>query len=1193
MRYIDFLKPAEGFQYSINLLYDQGSNNKIRGYIPTISTIEILKDYLKKLYYGKGEASTVLIGPYGKGKSHLLLILLTLINQKEENKEALSDLITSIERVDIETAQLCRMILAENIKLLPVIINGSHINLQQSFLLALNDALNRNGINDIKPKTYFDTVLDIINNWKENFKDTIEMLKVELFKEGIKLHDLEQGLSRYDHNSFEAFKKAYLTVSSGIEFNPMVNSDVVRLYDETNFLLCENYGYKGMFIVFDEFSKFMESSVTNNTSKDLKILQDFAELASRSNNKQQLNFACITHKTINEYISKLPKEVINSWRAIEGRFKGLYLTSSSKQNYELISNAIVKDRKKLKDFIEPQHNDYFNKIERAISIFEGIYSEKQFKENIGIDCFPLNPVSVYCLPKISEKVAQNERTLFTFLCKEEKNTLADFILENEGEMKLLNLDAIYNYFEELFKKEIFNDLVHSTWIKSDAALRKCKLLIEEEIIKSLAVIYIVNEFDKLSPNEETLVTALNYTEDEILQTLTSLREKNLIYIKRSNGYINFTPISEMNVRSKIETVKNTRVKNFNISEELHKVSNPGYILPKRYNDDYKMVRYFKNVYMTIEQVNAFDDASSLSEFYNSDGVIINLIYFEDIEKTHAIKILSKFQNERIVICIPEKPFDKVEPLKELVAIRILKEDKTFLSEESLAGQLIEIYEDDLVEDIKRYIETFFTVENRKCRYYIEGKKVLINRKAELNKFVSEICTRKFNETPVINNELINKNNITTVITKARGKIIEFLLDSFNNSTVLPLEGYGPEVTIYRATIKRFELDKKNVPNDTRLANVLELIRNFIHLSEAENKCFKDLYEVLTGENIGLRKGIIPIYLAFIIREFKEEAIIYFGSKGSKELELSYDTLNNINANPDDYYIRIEKGTKEKEEYLNLLASLFGRQIKEKDWATNKYVAIVKGMQYYIQSLSQFARTHKYEVKGEEINVSIVRIRTELLKYDINSREFLFKKLLKITETKNFHDCFNKIKEIKDYLDNAVNSLRDYLIDKTKTTVNSSYKGLLTQNLKLWYEGLDVSKKEHLYNLTTNRFLEFVKQLENHDEAYVINKVAKIITGLSVEDWQDDTIIHYSKDLSLIIKSVDDLKVNELDSSDGIYKVEINRNGEAVEKSFNVEEVSEIGVTLLNEIEELFDEYGEAIEANEKRNILMSLLKKYM
>ena len=36
-------------------------------------------------------------------------------------------------------------------------------------------------------------------------------------------------------------------------------------------------GYSGIYVVFDEFSKYLESGLNINSKKDIKLLQDFAE----------------------------------------------------------------------------------------------------------------------------------------------------------------------------------------------------------------------------------------------------------------------------------------------------------------------------------------------------------------------------------------------------------------------------------------------------------------------------------------------------------------------------------------------------------------------------------------------------------------------------------------------------------------------------------------------------------------------------------------------------------------------------------------------------------------------------------------------------------------------------------------------------------------------------------------------------
>ena len=76
----DIISIASGFQSSVNLEYDLNKIEKIEGYIPTEQSVSILGRFLHSYYYNsdpQGRA-VVLIGPYGRGKSHLLLVLSAL-----------------------------------------------------------------------------------------------------------------------------------------------------------------------------------------------------------------------------------------------------------------------------------------------------------------------------------------------------------------------------------------------------------------------------------------------------------------------------------------------------------------------------------------------------------------------------------------------------------------------------------------------------------------------------------------------------------------------------------------------------------------------------------------------------------------------------------------------------------------------------------------------------------------------------------------------------------------------------------------------------------------------------------------------------------------------------------------------------------------------------------------------------------
>ena len=94
----DFVEIDKRFQNSINLQLDLQDDTKLESYIPTKSSLLILQKYLKSVMGQEKEKATILIGPYGKGKSHLLLVLLQILSAPENEK--VNDLVQRISRID-------------------------------------------------------------------------------------------------------------------------------------------------------------------------------------------------------------------------------------------------------------------------------------------------------------------------------------------------------------------------------------------------------------------------------------------------------------------------------------------------------------------------------------------------------------------------------------------------------------------------------------------------------------------------------------------------------------------------------------------------------------------------------------------------------------------------------------------------------------------------------------------------------------------------------------------------------------------------------------------------------------------------------------------------------------------------------------------------------------------------------------
>ena len=87
--------------------------------------------------------------------------------------------------------------------------------------------------------------------------------------------------------------------------------------------------------------------------------------------------------------------------------------------------------------------------------------------------FPLLPLTSYCLFNISAKVAQNERSVFTFLANDEHGSLINLLDKNE----MLGVDVVYDYFENLFRENKGMPEIHNEWLQADYALNKAMVSI--------------------------------------------------------------------------------------------------------------------------------------------------------------------------------------------------------------------------------------------------------------------------------------------------------------------------------------------------------------------------------------------------------------------------------------------------------------------------------------------------------------------------------------------------------------------------------------------------------------------------------------------------------------------------------------------------------------------------------------------
>lgn len=1179
----------ESFKSSINLYLNLNNRNKVLRYIPTKSSVRFLNEYLMAVRQNKEQAS-LLIGPYGKGKSHLLLVLLAIVTMERnvENTKIVEELIARIRTVDDigeVVADNIEFIWKSKDRFLPVLITNTQEDLNQAFLYALNDALKREGITGLIPDTYYSLAIEKIANWEDEYPETYDLFVHAVSEHGISIGELKAGLTAFSKKDLEIFTSIYPRLTSGSEFNPMAVSDPFSLYKSVCAKLVEEFGYSGIYIVFDELSKYIESQNSTSSGINMKLLQDMCELANDSK-AEQIFITMVAHKSIKEYGKYLSAETINAFTGIEGRIIEKLFVTSSKNNYELIKNAIIKDEERVKDI--PNYAFYLgdSKMESYYQIpaFKSKFDKNDFKKVVLEGCYPLNPVSAYLLLNVSEKVAQNERTLFTFISNDEPNSMHRYVTNHSREMLWsVGADLIYDYFSGLFKKEVINEHVHNEWLNAEYALSKCATEEQRKIIKALAIFLIVNKDEEMPADEHGLALATGISNArEIVEELIA---SQLVYKKGSTNNIVFKTRAGSALKTEIKRQRSLKGDRVNYGKVFESITKKYYVIPRKYNADHTMTRYYRHEYMAVEDFLSLADASVLFEADNyADGKVLSLFSTGKIDFSKVRKQLKELNCRKLIVICPKCSFGMLKQALDYEILQELKNNVSFTADNEILKRELPILEEDLSKELEECLYQMYE-EDSECKvFFLNGDTLSSKKSIEVEAVVNSCCKVIYDKTPIINNEMINRHNISTGQTKkARINIIHAILEHEDNEQFY--EGTNQEATIYRSLFCSTGI--KTGIASKEIEEVLFIIKEYIESCSEQKRSLQNLINMLVTEPYGIRRGVLPIYLGYLLSQRNEDIVVYFSDM---EVQMTAEIIVNMCESPEDYALFMSKVDLQKEKYIDSLNILFGVQ-DNRNLSVNRIKNILICMQRWFRALPPVSRNASdfsdYE-KADDVKIQLVKIRKLLQKVDFNPYEELFVKLPEIFHTEeDLEATYNLIDKCKTAYDDYFDWVLQSATEGTCEVFATRKKQELYHVVKEWYDNQSIISKSGLHGGRITNLMSAIENLNVYNDSEVTKKIIKAVTDVYVENWNDSSYHDYVQALQNVKLEVECLKDQK--TEDKLKLSFVGKNGKSIEKYY--EPVTEsTGTVLRNIIEDTLEEYDD-LSINDRVAILLEMIEK--
>lgn len=1034
------------YKTSINLAFDFSDPNVLNNYIPSVTHENAINSFLEGITKKSSARAHIIYGPYGTGKSYLTNVFINMISPK-----SIFETSKAYKKIDLDSDftklnDSYKLFKLTRKTFIPIFFNGYEGDLNSLIYEKLSPIIKE--LNITIENDFYGVYLEVTSNWKAKFPSTYKNFIDELKRANFQLSDFEASVERNQKKAIQFFTDTYSKLTSGAKLRSYSSKNSLQVLEKV--LAYLNKFNKGIVIVYDEFGRFLQNTNENNLVSILQDLQDIAELAN--NGSDNFSFILIAHKPINSYFLRFPSDYKPEFERIEKRFKQHPITTNDKITYKL-ARYIIEDSDHQPTKLKP------NQVEKILdsinkSNFFKEFSQKEIIQDLIKGINPFNAFTIAYLNYLSSVYGQNERSMMSFL-----NHAANGNFSEKG----ISIYAVNDYFfpsADLIPEDSSYLKILKKKIHNNPLFLKNRELLKLFTLISFWYALGLNKIQEI--NAASFSYFLGYSEVYIDQQLEQLENNHLIRKNLSTKSYEPFESSGINIERIVnDNIVNSTIDNLKVNKVLIDILGYGFLRASFFNYKFKTTRFaIVNFILGLNVVNNIDKPNDF---------IINIFLIDQTtSKSEISKLIESYSSEKYMSILIHKC--NISTLKErldkLISAYYVKHNRSEFINHSNFIEDLEYYISELKILIKQMIGPIVTTSFDDQYFYL-GKSFKIQNKYQLITNLSEIMNQLYPNTIVINNDQINKFNLTSVqknaIENLGNKLIKFehVMDGTN----------GPDVLAYLTIFKENNYDPFEFETE-RFGNYDELHQKVYKLLSKEVKVI-ELSKILIDKEFGysMRKPLIPIVLLGILRPIWDN-LMFFGNKTFiKDISYSFfqEMLFDENANYTvSRIIYNQNQLQAMNEIINKLSNY------EKNKYLPKHIRAFKASTNWLRDLGQFVQqTHAFSK-----NTSIFRdlvLQSEFIPLE----------------------AFDRIGKGFSNIDDPIEEINSFLKNKSVNILNSIYSIFKVNTFeKLKIKTQDFKKEVHVGNKLAATIIKSKTDLE------LINDLSKSILEIDFKDLSD-------------------------------------------------------------------------------------------
>jgi hypothetical protein len=709
-----------------------------------------------------------------------------------------------------------------------------------------------------------------------------------------------------------------------------------------------------LFVVVDEFGKTLEHAAKIDPEQELYFLQRLAEFCNVST--RNIILLCSLHQNFGSYARKLNLNQRDEWMKVKGRFSEIVFTEPVEQLLLLGAQQI---KGVAKTVMDNKSFEVLFDIARRSKMVAPNYSFETAKS-----LYPLDPISAICLTMAIQRYGQNERTLFSFLTAVGKGSLQDFEPQANLTYNLANVYdySVYTFYS--FLSEANSDSMQWRAIRTAIERVESGIVHPSQIelaLKLVKTIGLLNIFagSNVSFSKEMLIAyaknALGIAKPETVLDKLVL-SKIIRYAAYKSQYILFEGTDIDIEDALLKASGNVPIPQASV-DELE-----GFVAPKVASAVANYYRTGTPRYFEFVPTNA---PASRVPSGDVDGFIQLVFPLDDHDTLESTLQLSQKETEANIYVYFMNTDEIIRHLHSIKKLQYVIESVAF--EDRVAKKELQNILDYEKYLLNNAINESLLTDDGKVTWFYRGKQFNIGSQRKFKELISGVCENVYSSTPILRNELFNKQKLSSAISLARVNLLNALLEHTDEQDLgFSEKTFPPEKTIYYTLLRQTGIHRQDefgsymlgAPSDEGVQLLWSACEDFVKSTTEKARKLSELLKILKNKPFKLKQGVIDFWLPIYLYIRQQDFSLY-NADGVYVMSITREVFELLQKKPSDFSIKAFNVTGIKMEFFHKYTTFLKRgdamQLNSKNFISTliPYLKFYRGLNQYAKSTTKF------------------------------------------------------------------------------------------------------------------------------------------------------------------------------------------------------------------------------------------------